>query len=64
VVSYTGGIIKWTVDELTAADHRTCKLFTAMHKDVHPQADVDSLYLPRNCGVHNLKSVKDSIQLN
>jgi len=33
-----------------------------MHKGLHPQVDADCL-LPRNCGDHNLKSVKDSIQL-
>jgi len=34
-----------------------------MHKGLHPRADVDHLYLPRNYGGRNLKSVKDSIQL-
>jgi len=62
VVSYMGGIIKWIVDELTAADCRTRKLFT-MHKDLHLQTDVDRLYLLRNCGDRNLKSFKNSIQL-
>ena len=60
VVSYTGGIVKWTVDELAAADRKTRKLFT-IYKGLHPRADVDRLYLPRNCGGRNLRNVKESI---
>ena len=62
VVSYMGGIVKWTVDELAAADRNTRKLFT-MHKGLCPRADVDCLYLPRNRGGRNLKSVKSSVEL-
>ena len=44
---------------MTAADRKTRKLFT-IHKGLHPQADVDCHYLPRNCGGRNLRSVKES----
>ena len=60
MVSYTGSIVKWTVDELAFADRKTCKLFT-IHKGVHPRVDVDRLYLPTNFGGHSLKSVIDSL---
>ena len=46
VVRYTAGIIDWTQAELEDLDRKTRKLMSAHHA-LHPQSDVDRLYLPR-----------------
>ena len=46
VIRYTVGIVDWTQAELEDLDRKTRKLMTANHA-LHPQSDVDRLYLPR-----------------
>ena len=43
---YTVGIVDWTIAELEDLDRKTMKLMTA-HRALHPQSDIDRLYLPR-----------------
>ena len=49
VIRYTAGIVDWTQAELEDLDRKTRKLMTANHA-LHPQSDVDRLYLPRQTG--------------
>ena len=50
VIRYGAGIIKWRKDELTSIDRKTRKMMTK-YKALHPQADVDRLYMKRAEGV-------------
>ena len=61
VMSYTGGVIKWTEAELTEMDRKTRKTLT-MYKGLHPRSDVDRLYLSRKMGGRGLKQVQSTIQ--
>ena len=49
VIRYKAGLIEWTQDELRTIDRKTRKIMT-MHRVLHPQADVDRLYIPRSNG--------------
>ena len=40
------GVIEWRVDELKELDRKNRKLLT-LHKRLHPQSDVDRLYVSR-----------------
>ena len=55
---YTAGILDWTVDELKEMDRKTRKLMT-MNDVLHPRADVDRLYVPREEGGRGMKSVEE-----
>ena len=57
VIRYTVGIVDWTQAELEDLDRKTRKLVTANHA-LHPQSDVDRLYLPRQTGGRGLLQVK------
>ena len=46
VIRYIVGIIDWTIAELEDLDRKTRKLMT-VHHSLHPQSDIDRLYLPR-----------------
>jgi hypothetical protein len=61
VVSYTGGIIDWTANEINELDRKTRKLLT-IHKALHPKADVDRLYVSRKMGGRGLKKIKHVIE--
>ena len=60
ILTYPAGIIKYTVEEKKTLDTMTRKQFT-MHGSLHPRADVDRLYLPRDKSGRGLLSVEDSI---
>ena len=49
VIRYTAGIMDWTQAELEDLDRKTRKFMTA-NLTLHPQSDVDRLYLPRQTG--------------
>ena len=49
VIRYTSSIVDWTVTELENLDRKTRKPMTA-HRTLHPQSDIDRLYLPRRIG--------------
>ena len=61
-VRYTAGIVDWTVDELKIMDRKTRKLMT-MNRALHPKADVDRLYLPREEGGRGMVSVEECVRL-
>ena len=61
VVRYTAGIVKWTVEELQKMDRETRKLMT-IYRGLHPRADVDRIYLPREIGGRGLKAVEDTVR--
>ena len=62
VISYTGGVVKWTVQELSELNRQTRKLLN-MYGGVHPRADVDRLYLPRDLGGRGLKDIAETIEM-
>ena len=61
VIRYTAGIVDWTQAELEDFDRKTRKLMTANHA-LHPQSDVDRLYLPRQTGGRGLLQVKQTVE--
>ena len=61
VITYTAGIIKWTIEELQKLDRTTRKQMT-MHGALHPRADIDRLYIPRKRGGRGLISVEEAVR--
>ena len=61
VIMYTGGVVKWTKDELRKINTMTRKLMT-MYEALHPRADVDRLYVPRSLGGRGLKDLATVIE--
>ena len=59
VVKYTAGIIDWTQAELEDLDRKTRKLMSAHHA-LHPQSDVDRLYLPRQADGIGLLQIRQT----
>ena len=57
VVRYTAGIIDWTQTELEDLDRKARKLMSA-HDALHPQSDVDKLYLPRQASGRGLLQIR------
>ena len=47
LIRHGAGIIKWSKEELRALDRKTRKLLT-IYRSLHPQADVDRLYVKRS----------------
>ena len=62
LVRYGAGILQWKKDELRKMDRKTRKMLTT-YRALHPQADVDRLYLKRNEGGRGMISVEDCIDL-
>ena len=60
VVRYTAGIIDWTLAELEDLDRKTRKLMSAHHA-LHPQSDVDRLYLSRQAGGRGLLQIRQTV---
>ena len=61
VIRYTAGVVDWTQAELEDLDRKTRKLMTANHA-LHPQSDVDRLYLPRKAGERGLLQVRQTVE--
>ena len=61
VARYTAGIIDWTQTELEDLDRKTRKLMSAHHA-LHPQSDVDRLYLPRQAGGRGLLQIRQTVE--
>ena len=61
VVRYKTGLIDWTQTELEDFDPKTRKLMSAHHV-LHPQNDVDRLYLPRQAGGKRLLQIKQAVE--
>ena len=51
----------WTQAELEDLDRKTRKLMTTNHA-LHPQSDVDRLYLPRQTGGRRLLQLKQTVE--
>ena len=62
IIRYSAGIIKWTKEEIRAIDTKTRKLLT-IYRALHPQADVDRLYIRRADGGRGMISVEDTVDL-
>ena len=62
VIRYGDGIIKSTKEELRNIDRRTRKLMK-MNRALHPQADVDRLYMKRAEGGRGMISVEDCVEM-
>ena len=62
IIRYGAGIIKWTKEELINIDRKTRKLMN-MHRALHPQADVDRLYIKRAEGGRGIISVEDCVEI-
>ena len=61
-VRYIAGILDWTVDELKEMDRKTRKIMT-MNGALHPRADVDRLYIPRDEGGRGMMSVEEVVRI-
>ena len=60
VIRYSAGLIKLTKGEFKTIDRKTRKTMTmTVHRALHPQADVDRLYIPRKNGGRGMISVED-----
>ena len=55
------GIVDWTMAELEDLDSKTRKLMTA-HHTLHPQCDIDRLYLPRRIGGRGLLQIRQTVE--
>ena len=62
LLRYNGGIIKWTKDELKRMDRKTQKLMT-IHGALHPESDVDRIYIPRGKEAEDCSVVKGASEL-
>ena len=62
IIRYGAGIIKWKKEELRNIDRKTRKLMN-MHRALHPQADVDRLYIKRAEGGRGMISVEDCVEI-
>ena len=61
MIRYTAGIVHWTIAELENLDRKTRKLMTA-HRTLHPQSDIDRLYLPRRIGGRGLLQIRLTVE--
>ena len=60
VVRYSAPFLDWKKQEVQELDRHTKKLLT-MHKALHPEGNVDRLYISRNEGGRGLFSIEDTI---
>ena len=58
---YSGGIIRWTKEELKRMDVKTRKIMT-IHRALHCNSDVDRIYVPRGKGGRGLNSCEGCIR--
>lgn len=62
VIRYGAGIIDWRKDELREIDRKTRKLLT-IYRALHPQADVDRLYMKRTKGGRGLIGIEECVMV-
>ena len=62
LVRYGAGILKWNKEEMRAMDRKTRKLMTT-YRTLHPQADVDRLYLKREDGGRGMIGIEDCVDM-
>ena len=63
VVQYSFGITDWKISELKQIDTKTRKLLN-MHKMLHPEANVERLYIPRKDGGRGLIEVETAFKIS
>ena len=61
MIRYTSGRVDWAIAELEDLDRKTRKLVTA-HRTLHPQSDIDRLYLPRRIGGRGLLQIRQTVK--
>ena len=61
LLRYSGGILRWTKEELKRMDTKTRKIMT-IHGALHPKSDVDRIYVPRGKGGRGLISCEGCIR--
>ena len=62
LLRYSAAFVSWRKSELQAIDRKTRKLFT-IYGALHPNSDVDRLYIPRKEGGRGLISIEDCVEL-
>ena len=62
LLRYSAAFVSWRKSELQAIDRKTRKLFT-IYGALHPNSDVDRLYIPRKVGGRSLISIEDCVEL-
>ena len=55
------GIVDWSIAELEDIDRKTRKLMTA-HRTLHPQSDIDRLYLPQRIWERGLLQIRQRVE--
>ena len=61
LVRYSVGIVNWRKDELDTMDRKTRKLMN-LYGALHPQADVDRLYVTRREGGRGMISIRECVE--
>ena len=62
LLRYSAAFVTWRKSELQAIDRKTRKLFT-IYGALHPESDVDRLYIARKEGGRGLISTEDCVEL-
>ena len=62
LLRYLAAFISWRKSELQAINRKTRKLFT-IYRALHPELDVERLYVPRKKGGRGLTSIEDCVDL-
>ena len=56
-ITATVGILEWSIKEINEIDMKTCKVLTVTGS-LHPNSDIDKLYINRKEGGRGLKLVQ------
>ena len=62
LIRYGAGILNWTKNEVRNLDRKTRKLMTT-YRALHPQADVDRLYMKRDNGGRGMIGIEDCVDM-
>ena len=62
LLKYSAAFVSWRNIELQAIDRKTRKFFT-IYRALHPESDLDILYIPRKEGGRGLISIADCVEL-
>ena len=60
LLRYSPAFVSWRKSELQAIDRKARKL---LYGALHPESDVDRLYIPRKEGGRGLISIEDCVEL-
>ena len=62
LLRYSAAFVSWRKSKLQAINRKTRELFT-IYEALHPQSDIDRLYIPRKEGGRGLISIEDCVEL-